>query len=230
MSMKLIKEYNTNLKNVKRPNAIKSFWDLEELGRVRLSENYFARDFLYSEISNFDGISNYPQNVELFIIAGSKFCRNILEPLRKTFGNVGIRSGYRSKKLNEHGNKSNLKCGNNKSNYAYHIWDEKDEEGKIGAAVCIFIPWFNDNFKDDKDFIRLAYYLHDNLDYHSIVFFAKQNCFNIGWHEKPVRSIESLKEPKGMIIKDNKILLHPQDLFNETNYKELYKDFPVFKK
>jgi hypothetical protein len=93
MSINLIKEYNNNLKNVKIPKEIKSFWDLEELGRVRLSENYFARDFLYSEISNFDGISNYPENIELFIIAGSKFCRNILEPLRKTFGNIGIRSG-----------------------------------------------------------------------------------------------------------------------------------------
>lgn len=32
---------------------IKSFNKLEELGRVRLSTNFFMRDFLYSEIANF---------------------------------------------------------------------------------------------------------------------------------------------------------------------------------
>ena len=35
---------------------IGSYGSLEKFGRIRLSKNFFMRDFLYSEISNFYGI------------------------------------------------------------------------------------------------------------------------------------------------------------------------------
>ncbi len=37
---------------------------LEELGRVQLSKSFFMREFLYSEISQIEGISNIPENPE----------------------------------------------------------------------------------------------------------------------------------------------------------------------
>ena len=41
---------------------ISSLNALENLGRVRLSPNFYMRDFLYSEISNFHGIPNLPDD------------------------------------------------------------------------------------------------------------------------------------------------------------------------
>ena len=42
---------------------------LEDLGRVRLSANFYLRDFLYSEIANFYGIPNIPDDPDLAIAA-----------------------------------------------------------------------------------------------------------------------------------------------------------------
>jgi hypothetical protein len=38
---------------------------LENLGRVRLSKSFFMRDFLYSEIANFYGKPNIPENPDV---------------------------------------------------------------------------------------------------------------------------------------------------------------------
>ncbi len=40
---------------------------LEELGRVRLSKSFYMRDFLYSEIANFYGIPNIPDDPDLAV-------------------------------------------------------------------------------------------------------------------------------------------------------------------
>jgi hypothetical protein len=66
----------------------KSARALEELGRVRLSESFFMRDFLYSEISAVHGIPNIPDDPDLAIRAGRKLCEEALEPLRARFGRI----------------------------------------------------------------------------------------------------------------------------------------------
>lgn len=38
---------------------------LEELGRVQLSKSFFMREFLYSEISQIENLSNIPENQNL---------------------------------------------------------------------------------------------------------------------------------------------------------------------
>ena len=79
---------------------IKSITSLEDFGRVRLSQNFFMRDFMYSEISNFHGIPNIPDDPELAIEAGSMLCNELLEPLKASFGHIAIRSSYRSMVVN----------------------------------------------------------------------------------------------------------------------------------
>ena len=54
---------------MRKPGSVSS---LEELGRVRLSENFFMRDMLYSEIANFYGIPNIPDDPDLAIAAGTR--------------------------------------------------------------------------------------------------------------------------------------------------------------
>ena len=59
---------------MKSPKTVKS---LEDLGRIRLSDSFFMRDFLYSEISQIEGIPNIPEYPDVAIEAGSNLCQNI---------------------------------------------------------------------------------------------------------------------------------------------------------
>jgi hypothetical protein len=78
---------------MRKPATMKA---LEELGRVRLSASFFMRDFLYSEIANFYGLPNIPDDPDLAIEAGRRLCSELLEPLQETFGGIAVRSAYRS--------------------------------------------------------------------------------------------------------------------------------------
>lgn len=96
----------------------RSFWDLEELGRIRLSKSFFLRDFLHSEIGAFYGIRNAPNDLELAVYTGRQLCEQLLEPVQDTFGRIHIRSGYRSPELNGFGFERRLKCASNKNTFA----------------------------------------------------------------------------------------------------------------
>ncbi len=74
---------------MRKPASMKG---LEELGRIRLSENFFLRDFLHSEIAAFYGLRNIPDDPDLAIAAGRRLCEDLLEPLQATFGRLAIRS------------------------------------------------------------------------------------------------------------------------------------------
>ena len=173
---------------------------LEDLGRVRLSPNFYLRDFLYSEIANFYGVPNIPENPELAISTGRKLCEVLLEPLQATFGRIGIRSGYRAAQVTAYGN--SLGHGARvEANAAYHIWDLPDGQGLTGAAACIAIPWFGDRYEEGWDWRSLAWWIHDNLDYAHLQFFPKLCAFNIQWHEKRTQRIDSFIEPRGCLTK-----------------------------
>jgi hypothetical protein len=55
------------------------------------------RDFLHSEIADFHGIPNIPDNPELAIAAGHQLCEQLLEPLQAT--SVGSRSALPTARL-----------------------------------------------------------------------------------------------------------------------------------
>ncbi|MBD2059060.1 hypothetical protein H6F88_24190 [Oculatella sp. FACHB-28] len=181
---------------MRKPASVKG---LEELGRVRLSPSFFMRDFLYSEIANFYRLPNIPENPDLAIAAGTRLCEELLEPLQATFGRISIRSGYRSPQVNRLGNEKGHNCASNESNYAKHIWDIPDANGKMGAMVCIVVNWYLDRYEQTGDWQSLAWWIHDHLPYASMQFFPKLCAFNIGWHEQPEKAIYSYIEPKGYL-------------------------------
>jgi len=114
--------------------------DLEELGRVRLSENFYMREFLHSEISQVYGLLNAPDNPELAIESGRQLCELVLEPIQEAWGKVHIRSGYRSEAVNKIGNEKKHNCSNNEKNYAAHIWDVRDNAGtQVLQLVSLFL-------------------------------------------------------------------------------------------
>ena len=190
---------------------------LEELGRVRLSRSFFMRDFLYSEIANFYGMSNIPENPSLAIEVGKRLCEELLEPLNATFGRIEIRSAYRSPTVNARGNEEGHNCASNEKNYAAHIWDHLDANGHKGATACVVVPWFADRYKEGADWRGLAYWIHNHLPYSELQFFPKLCAFNINWHEQPKRSIGSYIDPKGVLLRGEE---------RNVAYASYYKGFP----
>lgn len=180
--------------------SITSYEKLEELGRVRLSEHFFMRDFLYSEIAAWHGLRNIPDYPDAAIYAGEQLCQQLLEPLQATFGRIHVRSGYRSPTVNEFGNQNKLNCASNEKNYAAHIWDYPDAQGKRGATACIVMPWLVNHIMRGGCWTDMAWWIHDHLPYHSLYFFPRLAAFNISWHEAPVRRVDSYAAPKGCLI------------------------------
>ncbi|MEO9819989.1 MAG: hypothetical protein ABJ370_02825 [Paracoccaceae bacterium] len=197
-------------------------WSLETFGRVRLSKYFYMRDFLYSEISNFHGIQNLPDDPDLVIENGTAFCTQLLDPLEETFGRVAVRSGYRSATLNAYGNENKLNCARNDNPLECHIWDWGRGDKAI-AGASIVIPWFADQFEQGRDWRDLAWWIHDHLPYSGLWFFPKLCAFNLDWRPNPRRTISSYVAPRGMLLRAGQ---QPGEAV-EARQKR-YADFPAF--
>ena len=173
---------------MRKPQSVRA---LEELGRVRLSKRFFMRDFLYSEIANYNGLQNSPDDSDLAIAAGKRLCESLLEPLADRFGHIAIRSSYRSKVVNRFGNENKLNCSRNEANYAGHIWDERDADGHMGATACIIVTSFIDYYEATGRWQALAWWVHDSLPYHNMQFFPRYAAFNLTFREAAEPSIYS---------------------------------------
>jgi hypothetical protein len=203
---------------------ISSFQALEAFGRTRLSAHFFMRDFLYSEIAAFHLKANLPDDPQLAIAAGTRLCTELLDPLVETFGPIHVRSALRGSELNAFGNANGLNCARNAATVANHIWDRRDDKGRMGACACIVIPWFADRYDQGRDWRDLAWWLHDHLPYSAIQFFPKLAAFNLTWREDPARRISSYIAPKGLLLRER--TSPPQSL---KQRQTLYADFPPYR-
>ncbi len=169
------------------PNSVA---ELTELGRVRLSEHFTMREMLYSEVANFHGMPNMPDDPETAVAAGRQLCERLLEPLYRSFGAIDIRSAYRSPSVNGFCHEMLLKgdrayfCSDNDYNSARHIWDRRDAAGHLGATVSAVIPWYLARFRDSQDPRPLAWWIKNHLpDCAELIFFPWNCAFNIRWYE-----------------------------------------------
>lgn len=200
---------------------IGSFDRLEEFGRVRLSDNFFMRDFLHSEIANFYGLRNIPDDPAWAIEVGERLCQELLEPINATFGRIAIRSAYRSCEVNALGNAKGHNCASNENNFGHHIWDRPDAKtGAKGATACIVVPWFADRYEAGADWRAMAWWVHDHLPYSSLCFFKHRAAFNIQWSEQPERRISSFVPNYGVLTK-------PGMVGHDDDHADLYSDFPT---
>lgn len=198
----------------------KSMKGLENLGRIRLSKSFFLRDFLHSEIANFYGIPNIPENPDLAVENGRALCETLLEPLNQIFGRLAIRSGYRSARVTEFGNAGGMGASV-PNNAAYHVWDLLDKHGRRGAGACVVVPWFADRYAKGEDWRSLAWWIHDHLAYNHLQFFPKLCAFNIQWRENPSPRIDSFIEPKGCLTR-------PGMANHRGGHGAFYPEFPRY--
>lgn len=206
-----------------REQDLRKSWtvtSLEELGRTRLSRNFFLRDFLHSEIAQHYGLVNAPEDPDLAIETGRSLCEQLLEPLNATFGRLAIRSGYRSPEVNGVGNRNRHNCASNERNRARHLWDHPDVEGCAGATACVVVPWFADEYARGRPWQAMAYWIHNHLPYSEVAFFPKLAAFNITWRERPKRSIYSYIAPKGYLLRGGEA---------DPALAQWYQDFPPFR-
>jgi hypothetical protein len=179
----------TAVEATKREQAL--FSTLERIGRIRLSENFFLRDFLYSETAIAKSIANVPDDLDLALTAGIQLCEQLLEPISRRFGRIHIRSAYRSAEVNGSGNAQRWNCSSNEANYADHMWDRRDRHGNMGATACIVGPKVADILHQPGAWTEFAWWIHDNLPYSSLTFFKTLMACNVQWRENPERRIES---------------------------------------
>ena len=178
---------------MRQPQTVRA---LEAFGRVRLSESFFMRDFLYSEIAAINGFANLPDNPDLAIAAGKRLCEELLEPLQARFGRISVRSAYRSPEVNGFGNANTLNCSTNEKNLAGHIWDQRDAQGRMGATACVIVNRFIPYYERTGDWEAMAWWVHDHLPYSNMEFFPNFAAFNLQWREQPERSIYSFIPPR----------------------------------
>ena len=190
-----------------------------DLGRVRLSQHFFMREMLYSEVSNVHGVPNLPENPELAIEVGKKFCSFILEPLRHAFGHVTVRSAYRSTVCNGHCHELFKKgdnaswCLDNEYNAARHTWDRCDKDGYLGATATVVVTGYIDYYERTSDWKPLAWWIRDNIENYAEVLMFRHLCaFNIRWYEGPSDKAISFLDPP------TDILLTKQDMPNFAGF------------
>jgi hypothetical protein len=203
---------------VRTPKSVKS---LEDFGRIRLSNSFFMREFLYSEISQIEQIPNLPEQPDHVIKVGRRLCEEVLEPIQEGLGRVAIRSAYRSPAVNAKGaeNRNQYNCSSNESNYGGHIWDFPATDGAKGATACIVVPSFLDYYERTAHWQALAWWVHDNVPgYSSMYFFPKLAAFNVTWSEKPKKRINSYITPRGC-------LTNPEKSNFEGSHQSEYRDF-----
>jgi hypothetical protein len=137
------------------------------------------------------------------IAAGTRLCEELLEPLWARFGRISIRSAYRSPAVNDFGNRHDLNCSINEKNFAGHIWDRRDAEGRMGATACIVVHAFLPYYQRTGHWEAIAWWVHDHLSYDDMEFFPRLCAFNLQWHEGTARKrIYSYIPPrKGLLTK-----------------------------
>lgn len=182
---------------MRKPGSMRA---LEDMGRVRLSKNFFFRDFLHSEIASLYGIPNIPDDPDLAIAAGRGLCEHLLEPLWSRFGRISIRSAYRAPAVNDYGNKHNLNCSTNEKNFAGHIWDRRDAEGRMGATASIVVHAFLPYYERTGHWEAVAWWVHDHLPYSELEFFPKLAAVNVTWKERPMRRVSSYIPPRRGVL------------------------------
>ena len=196
---------------------------LEDFSRVRLSPNFFMRDFLYSEIAGFHGVPNLPDDPDLAIAAGRQLCETLLEPLQADVRPA--RHPLRLPVAPRHRIRQSARANAAASRSMPPI-----TSGICATPTAAWAParlWWCPGSPiatpGGADWRGMAWWIHDHLPYAHLQFFPKLAAFNIQWHERPARRIESFIKPRGCLTK-------PGMANHDGTHADWYAGFPALKR
>jgi hypothetical protein len=157
--------------------------EYEALGRVRLSQNFILRDFMFSTDGACRGLSNFPEDPDMVIRAGKALCEKVLEPVLAKFGRFAITFGYQSREGLEFSwpkEKREAKgCNSNP-----HMWDRKSWGDQVYCRVDILPFVVADGLVDRYEFARWCML---NLDIDLLMQWTRSSGYCISISPKPRR-------------------------------------------
>lgn len=121
----------------------------------KLSEYFTLPQLCNSQTAKANGISNVPENntIEQNLEALAK---NILDPIKKKFGNLQINSGYRSQALNE--------ALENSSSNSQHLYGQAADIEVPNVSNLELAQWIKNNLSFDQVILENATDLDNNVN------------------------------------------------------------------
>ena len=157
--------------------------EYESLARVRLSQNFILRDFLFSTECAARGLTNFPEDPEHVVMAGKALCEKVLEPVLAKWGRFAITFGYQSREGVEFKwSKAMREAKGRNSNP--HQWDRKTWGDEIYARIDITPYCVQDGLVDKH---TVGEWLMHNLDIDLLMQWRKSNGYCISISPKPRR-------------------------------------------
>ena len=156
---------------------------LDALVKVRLSNNFILRDFLYSTECAALGLSNYPENPETVIRAGRELCERLLEPILAYFGRFAITFGYQCRQGVEAKWSEKMRQEKRRSS-SPHQWDRGTFGNEVYARVDILPFCVEDGLVSKMEF---GHWLMHHLDVDLLMMWKKANICCISISPKPRR-------------------------------------------
>lgn len=157
--------------------------EYEALARVRLSQNFILRDFLFSTDCATRGFRNFPDDPEAVICAGKALCEKVLEPFLAKWGRFAITFGYQSREGVEFKwSKAMREAKGHNSNP--HQWDRKTWGDQVYCRVDI-LPFCVEDGLIDKH--TVGQWMMQNLDIDLLMQWRKSNGYCISISPRPRR-------------------------------------------
>lgn len=98
--------------------------------------------------------------------------------------------------MNDFGNAQRLICASDEKSYNKYTQDYPAARGHDGTTACTVLLWPRGHVERSGSWTDLAWWTHDQPS-HSNRTSPKLLAFNINWHERPVRHVDSYVAPRG---------------------------------
>lgn len=156
---------------------------LDSLSRVRLSQNFILRDFLFCASSAANGLSNCPENKAAVVRAGREICEKLLEPIVAHFGRFAITYGYQSRESMDADLRRRSSETHPHSSSPHH-WDRGTFGTGVYARVDILPFCVEDGHVSKHEF---GHWVMHNLDCDLCMSWTRSNVFCLTVSPSPRR-------------------------------------------
>lgn len=172
-----------SMQNLGKQWAVTTPREYEALARVRLSQNFILRDFLFSTDAAANGLNNFPEDPDMVVRAGKALCEKVLEPVLARWGRFAITFAYQSREALElRWPKEKRETKGRNSNP--HQWDRKSWGEDVYARLDILPFCVEDGLIDRHEF---GHWLMHNLDIDLLMQWSRSNVYCISISPKPRR-------------------------------------------